>query len=346
MEAKNTPQDDVQRAYQTLGLTSGASIKEIFEAREDLLALWDPERLADHPRLRARAPEQIREINAAYNTLMERLGHVTAGRPRMTSEGASSAERPAGQGPGPQLTKPARLSTSLFEEVFSEPALKRSLRIPVWAIVALVMAVPLVLYLAQPAEESGEVQPQSEESLPAPAAPVEETLTSAKPSPAEEAEPESSAVAAEQKVKQESEAAPMTRTAPPTGARKKSHEPSATRPKPVLVREEAAPAAPAPSVAPPEKIDTPSATASEAYRMLLEKSGAAESLVRGEYAGYRFSEWKAIEERASDILIDLSASRAGEGSPVHFVWSVNTKDGRVRPLSQAARDLETDFKKR
>ena len=46
---------DIENAYRILELTVGASFKEVAEARDDLLILWNTERLAHHPRLRSRS---------------------------------------------------------------------------------------------------------------------------------------------------------------------------------------------------------------------------------------------------------------------------------------------------
>ena len=53
----------------------------------------------------------------------------------------------------------------------------------------------------------------------------------------------------------------------------------------------------------------------------------------------RFTEWSIAGRRGSELLVDLVAEQFG-GEPVHFVWGVDTATGKVRALSQAARDLE------
>ncbi|HEY9749723.1 MAG TPA: GUN4 domain-containing protein [Allocoleopsis sp.] len=55
--------------YQTLELKPGASQAEIKQAYRDLALVWHPDRFADNPRLREKAEEKLKQINAAYNFL-------------------------------------------------------------------------------------------------------------------------------------------------------------------------------------------------------------------------------------------------------------------------------------
>ena len=79
--------------------------------------------------------------------------------------------------------------------------------------------------------------------------------------------------------------------------------------------------------------------AEKAYKDLLSGSKAAQRLVDGQVPSLRFTDWSIAGRRGSEVLVDLVAEQFG-GQPVHFVWGVDTATGKVRALSQAARDLE------
>ena len=52
-----------------LGLTPGATLVEIKQARTDLVKVWHPDRFSHDARLRVKAEEKLKEINAAYEWL-------------------------------------------------------------------------------------------------------------------------------------------------------------------------------------------------------------------------------------------------------------------------------------
>lgn len=55
--------------YQILGIEPGASQAEIKQAYRDLAQVWHPDRFVDNPRLREKAEEKLKQINAAYEFL-------------------------------------------------------------------------------------------------------------------------------------------------------------------------------------------------------------------------------------------------------------------------------------
>jgi hypothetical protein len=55
--------------YQTLEVEPGASQAEIKQAYKDLAVVWHPDRFTDNPRLREKAEEKLKQINAAYAIL-------------------------------------------------------------------------------------------------------------------------------------------------------------------------------------------------------------------------------------------------------------------------------------
>ena len=58
--------------YRTLGLTPSASELEIKQAWRDLARIWHPDRFSHDPRLQARAVEELKKINEAYEVLIKR----------------------------------------------------------------------------------------------------------------------------------------------------------------------------------------------------------------------------------------------------------------------------------
>jgi DnaJ-class molecular chaperone len=60
---------DLQRAFKILEIDQGASLAQIKEAYRDLAFVWHPDRHADSPRLRQKASEKMKELNAAYDCI-------------------------------------------------------------------------------------------------------------------------------------------------------------------------------------------------------------------------------------------------------------------------------------
>ncbi|MBH8574184.1 J domain-containing protein [Nostocaceae cyanobacterium CENA369] len=59
---------DLNRAYEILGLTPGASPAQVKQAYRKLVKIWHPDRFADRGQ-KQQAEEKIKTINAAYNKL-------------------------------------------------------------------------------------------------------------------------------------------------------------------------------------------------------------------------------------------------------------------------------------
>ncbi|MGI0484495.1 GUN4 domain-containing protein [Pantanalinema rosaneae CENA516] len=57
------------RHYQTLEIAPGATQAEIKQAYRDLALVWHPDRFIDNPKLRQKAEEKLKQINAAYEFL-------------------------------------------------------------------------------------------------------------------------------------------------------------------------------------------------------------------------------------------------------------------------------------
>lgn len=362
---------EIKDAYQTLGLREGASLRQVDEAYHDLRALWNPERLSDSPRLRAKASEKTKEIEAAFGTLIEHLSRTS----KRKDPGSRSGDRTPGSATASEEERP---STSLLDEAFSERIGQGKRRIPVWAIVALLVFAGLFLsyVILSPSLESTDstkaVQKDEESEL---ARIVEEVrgsytesdashtlvadeIGTLDPIPKASTKPEVRTTRPASHTRPETPVAEQTQNSPPprkeTAGRTKAPEkpPSPTpepKPKPVddssldkplLLRNEVLAEDSEPSEQPE---DGPSAEQLEVFKTLLESSATASKLVTGEIETLNFVEWSVIQQTQSETWIDLVASWS-TGQEVHFFWSVNVGTGEVRPLNQASRNLEATIK--
>ena len=363
---------EIEQAYRTLDLKPGASIKEIVEARDDLLVLWDPDRLKSHPRLRSRAAVKIREIHGAYQVLMQHPGQGEGATEREASPDLSSTPAVASE-PGPSMdvpVQPVSGSASLFDEVFRDRKPEKRRRLPMGPILAgavVALSAVLILLLIGGGDSPQEPDPTSltvpapvPPTPPEPAGPPVESgaETSAGSGPVKEVESAASKTPAVSTPPPQREIDPPPKApapAPPEPAVSsppKPEKPKPARPprpggRPLLVRETdgGKPAAAAPSAPDPktsqeaEEEKRQLEEAEKAYRDLVSGSKAAKRLVEGQVPSLRFTEWSIAGRRGSELLVDIIAEQFA-GQPVHFVWGVDTATGKVRALSQAARDLE------
>lgn len=60
-------------AFETLGIEPSASPDEIKQAHRDLVQVWHPDRYGNNERLRKKAEEKLKQINAAYDLICERI---------------------------------------------------------------------------------------------------------------------------------------------------------------------------------------------------------------------------------------------------------------------------------
>ncbi|MBI4447226.1 MAG: hypothetical protein HY645_15145 [Acidobacteria bacterium] len=119
--------------------------------------------------------------------------------------------------------------------------------------------------------------------------------------------------------------------------------PRKSRPEPEVASKPAESLRQQPAGAPEEKAPplTRGAEAQKAYALLLEKSAVARALSGNQNESYSFKDWKLVRTSPPDYWIDLTSARKADGQEVHFTWSVDVESGQVKPLSQAARDVET-----
>lgn len=65
---------NIQRCFEILELDTDASLEDVKKARKDLIFIWHPDRVSSkNPRLRRKAEEKLKEINAAYESLLSFL---------------------------------------------------------------------------------------------------------------------------------------------------------------------------------------------------------------------------------------------------------------------------------
>lgn len=60
---------EIKKCYETLDLTPHATREEVRRSYKDLVNIWHPDRVPDNPRLKKKAEEKLKEINAAYGEL-------------------------------------------------------------------------------------------------------------------------------------------------------------------------------------------------------------------------------------------------------------------------------------
>jgi hypothetical protein len=136
---------------------------------------------------------------------------------------------------------------------------------------------------------------------------------------------------------------------PPRAAIKEQPKPAPTAPevpKPTQPEEAASSSESSSAVAAAETDGGGESTAqstlrgSEDYQQLLQHSSVAAKLVAGGISTLSFESWRVVQQTDSETWIDLIGRWNSSGDEVHFIWSVNRSSGAVRPLSEAARNLE------
>lgn len=94
---------NLDECYRTLGLKPGASRQDVKRAHRDLAKVWHPDRFPGDPRLRAKAEEQLKLINEAYQAL-SREGAAKPVTPAGARHGGPHRESAAARAGAPRAT--------------------------------------------------------------------------------------------------------------------------------------------------------------------------------------------------------------------------------------------------
>ena len=81
-------------------------------------------------------------------------------------------------------------------------------------------------------------------------------------------------------------------------------------------------------------------TNQDSFDYLEKNSAVAGKLISGGFGNLIYSNWRVVRETSQEVWIDLEAAWSSGGPVIHHIWSVDIENGKIRALSQAARNLE------
>ncbi|MBW2165725.1 MAG: DnaJ domain-containing protein [Deltaproteobacteria bacterium] len=115
---------DIKQSFEILELDRGASTDEIKQSYKDIVTVWHPDRFSNNPRLRQRAEEKLKEVNAAYDTVKSYLSSEQRMEPKQENAQPDAApydktEAVVEAGTGIALSLWSYLS-SLFKNVVTD----------------------------------------------------------------------------------------------------------------------------------------------------------------------------------------------------------------------------------
>lgn len=90
---------DIKHCYEILELGRNASLEQVKEAYKDLVSIWHPDRFTNNLRLKKRAEQKLKDINAAYDALRIYLTseeHMP-GRKNTRTQGEGDEQRSEGR---------------------------------------------------------------------------------------------------------------------------------------------------------------------------------------------------------------------------------------------------------
>jgi len=64
---------DIRQCFDVLELDSNANIDDVKQAYKDMVNIWHPDRFSNNPRLKQKAEDKLKEINAAYDMMQSFL---------------------------------------------------------------------------------------------------------------------------------------------------------------------------------------------------------------------------------------------------------------------------------
>ncbi len=104
--------DELDRYRAVLGLPPGASPQELDQTYRDLVKVWHPDRFGHDPRLRQKADDKLKEINAAYEALKGWSARPAPPKPEGHTQSHSAGSRESApkvpEPPRPERPAPAR----------------------------------------------------------------------------------------------------------------------------------------------------------------------------------------------------------------------------------------------
>ena len=358
---------DIEKAYTTLGLEPGASIKEVREAHRDLCLVWDASRFDDNSQIQKKALDQLGRIDEAFETLRAFHG----GSAKTEGEKASSPLLEKGEvQPADQAENSRPGAPSLYEEIFRGRADKTPKRLLVGVIIASVMVlVVLVIYLGGPADGDEAEGSQSVPAIEVPLemeGPLENAVSGPGDLPSNPFQPGDPPGSTIETAGEPGEPARLSSVSPPVTPLKDETdsqllprissavealpqkevpvvEPQDPEPgnKPVLQRETLNLVEETPEPAGQEVEEDEASIL--ALEILKENSEIARQLIEGGgVLDLSYQEWKTVRRNAPEFWIDVITQRTMGRGELHLIWTVNTETGVVSPLSQAARDVEPD----
>jgi len=83
---------DIRHCYETLELKPDASMQDVKQAYKDLVNIWHPDRVSNNPRLKQKAEEKLKQINAAHEGLLLYLNGQTQGTKAVEKAPRTEAE--------------------------------------------------------------------------------------------------------------------------------------------------------------------------------------------------------------------------------------------------------------
>jgi curved DNA-binding protein CbpA len=77
---------NIRKSFEILELDHAATEEEARQAYKDIVNVWHPDRFSSNPRLKQRAENKLKEVNAAYETVKDFFQKCKESNTRFTSQ--------------------------------------------------------------------------------------------------------------------------------------------------------------------------------------------------------------------------------------------------------------------